>query len=157
MNQVLVLNNYNLLKQTTLMKSPAIYIIMFVVFFTTSLVGQEKTWLDKNSKISTKDSAKYYFTKTKLGNGYWIKEYYKSGKIHMEGLSKVALGYKKNFDGVINLFFETGELKEEQFYIDGKKEGVWKTYYKNGKIKSKGKYRNGEKVGVWKTFYKNVY
>ena len=139
------------------MKISTICSLIFVVFLTSTLTAQEKTWLDKNAEVSTKDSAEFYYTKTKLGNGYWIKEYYKSGKLHMEGLSKVALGYKNKLDGVINLFFETGELKEEQFYVNGKKEGVWKTYYKNGKIKSKGKYRNGEKVGVWKTFYKNVY
>lgn len=139
------------------MKTSTMFIIMFVVFMTTSLTAQQKTWLDTNWQVSTKENATYYYTKTKLTNGFWIKGYYKSDNLYLEGLSKIPLLNKKEFQGVVNFFFETGQLKQQQFYLEGKKEGVWKTFYKNGKIKTKGKYRNDEKVGVWKTFYKNVY
>jgi len=140
------------------MKKHTFTILIFILFLATTTSAQQTIWFDAEGKTTTKQNGIYYRpTPKKVKNGYWISNYYKSGKIQMEGFSEVKTPSKEKYRGIRKIYFETGELKHEEFYLNGKPEGIWKTYYKNGKIKTKGKYRNGEKVGVWKTFYKNVF
>lgn len=163
------------------MKTSA-FLILFVGFFTTSLVAQETIWLDANWQKTTEDKAMYYRpAPQKKDNGFWIVDYYKNGTMQMEGFSTTNTYNSENFEGLVKYYFssgvlshelnftngklegnrkeyyESGDLKQHAKYKSGKREGAFKEYYENGKIKTRGKYRNGEKVGVWKTFYKNVY
>lgn len=163
------------------MKNSTFYLLLFVGFLTLSVSAQDTTWFDANWQVTTKDNAEYYRpTPQKKGNGYWIVDYYKNGKIQMEGYSSSAVPLEEEFDGLVTyyhdngkpfheanykngklegvrkVYYESGELKEQGRYKDGKRDGIWKTFYKSGKIESKGKYQDGEKVGIWKTFYKNV-
>ena len=145
------------MKQCNLI-SKTIIAFLFIVFMTTSISAQNKIWFDVDGKVTTKENGKFYRPNPeKVKNGYWIKDYYKSGKLLMEAFSEKKTPLKEKYRGIKKTYFETGELKTQEFYSNGKREDVWKTFYKNGKIKTKGKYRNGEKVGVWKTFYKNVF
>jgi len=135
------------------------HVMFFALFVFSSLViSAQKTWLDNDWTETSKEKANFYRVKPKkTGDFYAIKHFYKSDNLLLEGQSKTAYPSKDDFNGVVKIYFETGELKEERFFNNGIREGVWKTFHKTGKIKTKGKYRNGEKVGVWKTFYKNVY
>ncbi len=131
--------------------------ILFALFFI-SIVSAQKIWLDDDWTETSKEKAKFYRIKPKkLIKLYEITHYYKSGNILLKGYSKTATPSKDDFEGTVNVYYETGEVKEERIYDNGVRDGVWKSFHKTGKIKTKGKYRNGEKVGVWKTFYKNVY
>ena len=128
-----------------------------ILFFSVTIFSQ-KTWLDKNWNKTTQGNASFYReAPQKIGDLYEIIQHYKSGDVSMKGFSKSRFPEGDNFEGLIKVYYETGEIKEERFYLNGKREDVWKTYHKSGKINTKGKYRDGEKVGVWKTFYKNVY
>ena len=152
MNLDMEQKNYNMLILKTAI------LIVLAMFLTTSLSAQKKAWFDAEGKITSKSNAIYYRpSPKKVKNGYWIRDYYKSGKLLTEAFSETKTPSKEKYRGIRKIYFETGELKKEEFYDNGKPEGVWRTFYKNGKIKTKGKYRNGEKVGVWKSFYKNVY
>jgi len=132
-------------------------LIVCLLFLTTSLSAQKKTWFDVDGNITSKSNGVYYRpSPKKVKNGYWISDYYKSGKLYTEAFSENKKPSKEKYRGMRKIYFETGELKQEEFYKNGKPDGVWRTFYKNGKIKTKGKYRNGEKVGVWKSFYKNI-
>ena len=162
------------------MKTSVLITLVFG-FLTTSLCAQEKIWLDSNWNVSTKENASYYRpVPQKKDNGFWIVDYYKSGKKQMEGFSFNTKLNEEKFEGLViyyheneavfqkvfyekgkpvgkfSEFYDTGEVKRMGKYEEGKRKGVWKEFYKNGKIEKKGKYKNGEKVGVWKTFYKNV-
>lgn len=162
------------------MKSSAVLMVIVVGFLTLSLNAQETVWFDSNWGTSTKENATYFRpVPKKMDKGYWIIDYYLSGKKQMEGLSLSNDPTKEMYDGVVHYFYEngkkfqvvnyfdgqpegkfyeyydTGELKRTGKYIEALREGNWKVYYQNGKIKGKGKYNKGEKVGVWKTFYKN--
>ena len=46
-------------------------------------------------------------------------------------------------------YYESGEVKKEGNYVDGKKEGKWVEYYENGKVWVEGNFVNGKKVGKW--------
>ena len=156
MNPVMEQKNYNI-SNDTIMKASTIIILVFMMFITNSLFSQ-KIWFDADENLTNERNGVYYRpAPKKVKNGYWISNYYKSGKLQMEAFSENKTPLKEKYRGIRKIYFETGELKKEEFYDNGKPEGVWKTFYKNGKIKTKGKYRNGEKVGVWKTFYKNVF
>ncbi len=158
MNQVMEQNGYNILSNNKIkMRTSTVLILLFITFFTSTITAQETIWLDADGQQTSKQKAVYYRpTPKKVKNGYWISHYYKSGKLKMEAFSETKKNRKEKYRGIRKIYFETGELKEEEFYKNGKPEGIWRTFYRNGKIKTKGKYSNGEKVGVWKTFYKSV-
>ncbi|QNM85662.1 hypothetical protein H9W90_00625 [Polaribacter pectinis] len=163
------------------MKTTTVLILIVVGFLTSSLSAQETVYFDSNWNLSTKEKAAYYRpAPKKVDNGYWIVDYYVSGKKQMEGLSKTNKPNKEVYVGAVNYFHENGANFQKVNYVDGKpegkfyeyydtgemkrigkyeaglREGSWKVYYKNGKIQEKGKYNKGEKVGIWKTFYKNI-
>ncbi|NVO01485.1 MAG: toxin-antitoxin system YwqK family antitoxin [Bacteroidetes bacterium] len=53
-------------------------------------------------------------------------------------------------------FYETGEIKNEGEYKDGKKIGPWKYYHRNGKTEQIGQYnKKGLPTGLWKWFYES--
>ena len=164
------------------MKTTTLLIAIVVGFLTTSTYAQETVWFDSNWKVSVKEKATYYRPSPKqMDEGYWIVDYYISGKKQMEGFSTVLEPDQEMFQGKVSFFHENGKIFQNVNYLKGKPEGnfseffdtgetqrvgkyskglrdgVWKTFYKNGKIQSRGKYKNGEKAGIWKTFYKNVY
>ncbi len=56
---------------------------------------------------------------------------------------------------VIRTYYDTGELKEEYFEINGQKEGHYKRYYKNGILEKNCNYVNGKMNGEYKTYYPN--
>jgi len=133
-------------------------ILLFFALLVTTFISAQKIWLDDDWRETAKEKSNFYRTKPKkLSDIFEILHYYKSGNLQLKGYSKTAYPSKDGFEGIVYLYYETGEVKEERYYSEGVREGVWKSFHKSGKIKTKGKYRNGEKVGVWKTFYKNVY
>jgi len=116
-----------------------------------NIVGQEKTWIDSNGKITTKEKATFYcMLSTDKKDNQLLTTYDISGN---KALESYLINGKK--DGKSLEFYVTGEVKTTGDFKVGLKEGLWKTYYENGKIREKGKYAKGEKIGVWKTYYKN--
>ncbi|MEE9407128.1 MAG: hypothetical protein V3V28_03530 [Polaribacter sp.] len=163
------------------MKTTTLLIVLVVGFLVQSLSAQETIYFDSNWSLSVKDKAAYYRpVPKKVDKGYWIIDYYISGKKQMEGLSKTNQPNKEMYVGAVNYYhengakfqkvnyvngkpdgkfyeyYDTGEMQRTGKYDTGLREGNWKVYYKNGKIQEKGKYKKGEKAGVWKTFYKNI-
>ena len=164
------------------MKTSTLLITIFVGFLISNLNAQETIWFNSDWGISTKEKAVYYRpVPEKKNNGFWIVDYYISGKKQKEGFSTSAIPSREQYNGIVNYFYENGnkfqiinyvkgkpegnfskfysseELEITGKYTNGLREGIWKTFYNNGKIKERGKYREGEKVGVWKTFFKNDY
>ena len=119
-----------------------------IFLFTISISSQEKTWLDKDLKETSKSNSVYY--KVASNDSKKINFFFRNGKVY-----RVFSFSDRKIDGKFSEYYESGELKTTGKYEDGFKEGVWKVFYKNGKIKEKGKYKKGEKTGVWKIFYKN--
>jgi antitoxin component YwqK of YwqJK toxin-antitoxin module len=53
------------------------------------------------------------------------------------------------------VYFESGDLRGEVNYKNGKKEGPSKSYYKNGKLSSEQTYRDGKEEGLYREYYEN--
>jgi antitoxin component YwqK of YwqJK toxin-antitoxin module len=56
---------------------------------------------------------------------------------------------------VRNEYYESGELKSETPYIDGKIHGIEKWYYESGELLFEIPFVNGKIHGIWKTYYKS--
>lgn len=48
---------------------------------------------------------------------------------------------------------ENGKLLSEEFYSDGKKQGIVKTYYPSGEVAEEVTYKNDVKDGPWKQYF----
>ena len=71
-------------------------------------------------------------------------------------LSAGLLYARQNVENNINtMYYDNGDVKEEETLKDGKREGVFKSYYAGGQVKSVGYYRAGKRDGLFKKFYEN--
>jgi len=52
-------------------------------------------------------------------------------------------------DGLVEEFYDNGQLKSRENYKDGEREGLWEEFYENGQTQSIGVYERGQKVGEW--------
>lgn len=50
--------------------------------------------------------------------------------------SKTEINRERPNNGYYKEYYESGRLKSEEFYENGKKEGTWKTYFPNGSIQT---------------------
>jgi antitoxin component YwqK of YwqJK toxin-antitoxin module len=58
-------------------------------------------------------------------------------------------------DGVWKLYYENGQVKQEQNFKDGEADGLWKDFYENGKLMREANYKNGEDNGLHRSWLEN--
>lgn len=79
-----------------------------------------------------------------------VKEYYESGKLKSEW------NYKNGkLEGICKTYYESGELMFKYNYKEGKQDGITRSYYRNGRLKYEYKYRDGKLEGTIKKYYRN--
>ncbi|HYV93727.1 MAG TPA: hypothetical protein VE978_18270 [Chitinophagales bacterium] len=49
-------------------------------------------------------------------------------------------------------YYPDGNVKEEQYYKNGKPDSLWTHYFRNGKVQAIGEFKNGKLNGYTKTF-----
>ena len=54
--------------------------------------------------------------------------------------------------GLFVEYYESGRVKSEGEYVDGKEEGIWRDYHANGRLAAEGVYEAGQEEGVWRFF-----
>ncbi len=52
-------------------------------------------------------------------------------------------------------YYESGQLRLEANYKDGKQEGITKVYYEVGLLKLEGNFKDGKLHGITKGYYEN--
>ncbi len=77
------------------------------------------------------------------------KEYYDTGELKIEG--KFIEGKKK---GLWKYFYKNGIIAKTINYKDNKVK-EWKKFYDDGNIKEEGNSLNDKKIGLWKNYYHN--
>lgn len=148
------------------------FLFMFLLNSTYSQHTGDTIFLNKSWKeTSARDSVAYYQVIDKTADGrFYMKSYYVSGALHMTGTytqltpekkrigeqvyyyesgivsSRAIYGSGGDKEGKSLWYFETGELREERDYIDGKISGWLKTFYKNGQLKRQDKYNAGKLI-----------
>jgi antitoxin component YwqK of YwqJK toxin-antitoxin module len=58
-------------------------------------------------------------------------------------------------DGPYREYYPNGQLKDEEVYRDGKREGLSRWYYEGGKLKGEATFKNGEYEGLLRDYYEN--
>lgn len=76
--------------------------------------------------------------------------FYESGQLQAELPHKNGL-----LHGVVKGYYENGSLKEEISYKKDQREGLSKSYFENGKLKAELPYKNARPEGMVKTYYDN--
>lgn len=53
-------------------------------------------------------------------------------------------------------YYDSGQMKEEGWLLDGKKVDYWKFYFENGNLKQEGSYKKDKKVKYWYFYTENA-
>ena len=80
------------------------------------------------------------------GNGY-EKEYYNSGKLRSE-----VPYVNGKADGIKKFYYKSGKLSHEHTYKDGNLEGRWTYYNEDGRIRHQSFWKSGQMVGLDGTY-----
>ena len=64
--------------------------------------------------------------------------------------------YKQGkIEGVAKTFYPTGQIAEEQTYKNGLKDGPWAQYFTDGALKGKGEFKDGKPAGMYILYHLN--
>jgi len=96
----------------------------------------------KNGKLNGKVTTWYKEGNIIDGNlgQIWSEELYMEGNV----VDKTRYTYHEN-----------GEIKSEEYYINGKRDGKWTSWYEDGLKLSEGNYKDGKRDGKWTSWYEN--
>lgn len=123
--------------------------LLFILITTISYSQSENdkiVYLDSTHMVTTSNEYKFYriIKDYKLDkSSYAIREYYKSGVLQMESISKTKDGYSK--EGEITYYYENGKKKSTTNYVKGRVNGKDAEWYDNGNKKLEGEYIADEK------------
>jgi len=120
--------------------------ILVLAIITHSIFGQDTIYYDDNfNEIKSFKLASYYkVIKQKENRESVEKLYLKSGQIKSESSYKSNNKKKKFLNGKTLVWYESGELRFEFDYKEGKKNGLLLSYWKNGELKRKDIFKNGK-------------
>ncbi|PXY41584.1 energy transducer TonB [Flavobacterium cheongpyeongense] len=74
---------------------------------------------------------------------YQVKDYYKSGVLKMESISKTKDGYSR--EGECTHYYENGKKKRTENYLKSRLNGIFSEWYENGNPKLRAEYVESEK------------
>lgn len=78
------------------------------------------------------------------------REYYESGQL------KDETHYKDGkLDGIAKGYYESGQLKTEVHFKDGETDGIFKMYYEGGGLMAELNYKDGKQDGISKGYYES--
>ena len=81
---------------------------------------------------------------------------YESGAVRLRYARRLSAdGTQWIRHGRFVAYHESGQVKSEGEYVDGKEEGVWRDYHANGRLAAEGVYETGKEEGVWRFFAEN--
>jgi antitoxin component YwqK of YwqJK toxin-antitoxin module len=153
-----------------------IQIVFFSFAFLTTLKGQKKVYFDEDWNPCKKSEASFYRICLPKEDYFEVKDYYKSGKLQFEGISKVkeeplfhegkSIWYYENGQiariqefknnvpiGKLLFYYEDGVLKAEGNYVNGEFDGYYAEYFPSGKIFGASTLKNGVFDGNYKMYF----
>lgn len=126
-----------------------LYNIIFVITLTITVISCNFHYRKRGITIVKESRYGYIERGTKINNvreGYWIT-------ISKDSTIIIECYYVNGIEnGPAKFYYESGELRESGYMIDGEYFGQWSSYWDNGKLESKGKYLKGKKIDVWEFF-----
>jgi protein TonB len=107
--------------------------------------------MDKDWSECSRENSTYFRIKTSTKDGYFMKDYYKSGQLQMEGY------YLKGEipDGPAIYYYENGNKMREYNVAEGKYDGEYKKYYGSGMLHYSHNFNNNKLQGKRMVYYEN--
>lgn len=96
--------------------------------------AQETTYFDENWEKTTKDNMAYYRETEAKGKLTLIKDFYKDGKLQMEGLASDTTPSNEVFDGKVTWYTPEGKVMSTVTYSNGKQVGPSQSYDATGRL-----------------------
>ncbi len=130
-------------------------ILILIALSVQSQKVHDTVFLDYKWNECSRENYTYFRIKTSTENGYFLKNYYKSGQLQMEGY--FLIGETIIPDGPAKYYYENGNIMEECNYTEGKDDGENKKYYESGMLHFSQYYSNGMLHGKRLVYYENGY
>ncbi|PTT27107.1 hypothetical protein DBR28_17440 [Chryseobacterium sp. HMWF028] len=99
-----------------------------------NMYAQEKTYFDENWEKTTQDKMEYYRETTPKGKLTLIKDFYKDGKLQMEGLASDTTPNSEVFDGKVTWYTPEGKVMTTTTFSNGKQLGASQSYDETGRL-----------------------
>ena len=99
-----------------------------------NVYAQERTYFDENWEKTTQDKMEYYRETTPKGKLTLIKDFYKDGKLQMEGLASDTTPSSEVFDGKVIWYTPEGKVMSTVTYSKGKQLGASQSYDSTGRL-----------------------
>lgn len=135
----------------------SIYFTLLIFFVSGSAYAQsvtDTTFLDAYRHVCSKDSFSYMRIATPHKKVYDVKDYYKNGKLHMEGIFSSLEPEVKN--GFFTEYYESGFKKSDGEYYNDKKRGIFHIYKDTlGYLWETATYKNDKLNGPFSVYAKN--
>ncbi|SEH45416.1 toxin-antitoxin system YwqK family antitoxin [Chryseobacterium culicis] len=107
---------------------------LLALVLSASVYAQEKTYFDENWEKTTQDKMEYYRETTPKGKLTLIKDFYKDGKLQMEGLASDTTPNNEVFDGKVTWYTPEGKVMSITTFSKGKQLGVSQSYDEKGRL-----------------------
>ena len=79
-----------------------------------------------------------------------VQDYYESGQLESEGIYKDGIE-----EGLAKYYYENGQLESEGMLYGPFEAGYWTYYYENGQLSQEGNYKEGKAEGLYKMYHQN--
>ena len=79
-----------------------------------------------------------------------VESYYENGQLWVKATYKGG-----KFDGPYEAYYENGQLREKTTYKDGEVDGLYELYYENGQLRLKTTLRDEELNGIYERYYED--
>ncbi|WP_079241051.1 hypothetical protein [Chryseobacterium indologenes] len=99
-----------------------------------NVYAQEKTYFDENWEKTTQDNMEYYRETTPKGKLTLIKDFYKDGKLQMEGLASDPTPNSEVYDGKVTWYTPEGKVLSFATYSNGQQVGPAQTNDTKGRL-----------------------
>ncbi|PIF45022.1 antitoxin component YwqK of YwqJK toxin-antitoxin module [Chryseobacterium sp. 52] len=106
---------------------------VLALFLSISVGAQEKIYFDENWEKTTQDKMEFYRETETKGKLTLIKDFYKNGKLQMEGLASDATPGSEIYDGKVTWYSPDGKILNTGTYSGGKQIGPSQTFDEKGR------------------------
>lgn len=131
-----------------------ISILLFFAFFTISF-SQNRIYFDKDWKVTSQQKMFYYRETSKEGNLIKIKDFYKNGKLQMEGLASDASFENEIFEGEVKWYYPDGKIQSIKNFEKGREVGLQEDFDEKGRIIERRLVKDNEDHSTQKYYYKD--
>jgi len=121
-------------------------VVLFLLLINNLTAQKDTIFYDANWRLTVKDSASFFRPGIKkIAEGYRVRDYYITGELQMEGISKSD--QRDIWDGQVTWYSKNGTVYQQGTYANGRLWGEFITYIKDRKLVAQyhdGKFVEGE-------------